>query len=126
MSKNYVSIEKNRERRAKNKKAFYQTIEVYALFKTKSLSVKDLFSNSTTPNPAKPSPTDFICDVENQIKIVMKTKKELTDFMETYIMGMGREGTTRIEQRIGQLFISREIWPIARYFKTIRRKQTKV
>ena len=80
-----------------------------------------------SPNPAKPSASDFKCDVEAQIAKVIKNRKHLIEFYVRYIMGLERLSKedqkvfNRYEQRLGRLFIEHQIWPVRKYMVAIRK-----
>lgn len=77
-----------------------------------------------TANPARPNVIDFSCDVDRVITEVIKGKKVLQSFLNTYMFGeleLNSAERTVYEQRMGRLFIERRISPVARYFTTIRR-----
>lgn len=121
------------QRRAKNKKAFEEVLDYYEISKSKSLvnvmdTAKDNGLNGTI-NPAAPSILDFICDVDQTIKIVIDNKNILQKFFETYIIGndtLDKSEKNSFEQRIGRLFITRGIWPVRKYFFTIRKKNESI
>jgi hypothetical protein len=81
-------------------------------------------------NPANPTIVDFKCDVEEQVKKVIRNKKHLTEFLIRYIIGHERLSKadqhlfSRFEQRIGRLFIKHGLWPLGSYFITERKKRT--
>jgi hypothetical protein len=80
-------------------------------------------------NPANPTIVDFKCDVEEQVKKVIRNKKHLTEFTIRYILGVERLTTeqqhvfSRYEQKIGRLFIKHGIHPLGGYFITERKKR---
>lgn len=77
-----------------------------------------------TANPARPNVIDFTCDVDNVIGSVIKDKKLLHLFHQTYIFGsveLTQKERTVLEQEMGSIFRHRGISPVSRYFTTIRR-----
>lgn len=117
-------------RRAKNKRAFEDVLEAYESMKYRSSisAMDDSKETRTAVNPAKPSNSDFVCDVENTILSIVKTKELLTKIINAYIMGseeLSKSRSNSYEQRIGHLFIIRSIWPINRYFIAVRRTNDK-
>lgn len=127
MNRRYASATKTRERRALNHRAFTETIDAYITLKSRStISAVDVSNESGgAVNLAKPSALDFFCDIDNQIKIVVKDDM-LPQFIERFIFGdelvMTLEQTNYFEQRIGQLFVSRGIWPTQKYFRVMRQR----
>jgi hypothetical protein len=89
-----------------------------------------------TTNPAKPSPIDFICDVEKAVRLGLTQYSRgdedqfptlLKTFIATYITeeatGIFDANERRdIEQIIGRILMDRGIAPVRRYFLTIRKK----
>jgi hypothetical protein len=113
-------------RRAKYQRSFTEVMETYESMKYRSAiqAVDDSKEGRTSTNPAKPSVSDFICDVENAILFVVKTQEMLTKIINTYIMGdeeLTKSKQHQLEQRIGKIFSARGIWPSALYFRSIRR-----
>lgn len=130
-----------RSRFAQNKRAFedvlgdpsatpepvdghYNMLRARSLIKAQKINFDE---GRATANPARPNVIDFICDVENAVKKVLKSDKSLLQrFNNTYIhdVSTGTElnqvERTALEQRIGRLFIIRKISPVARYFTAIR------
>ena len=110
-----------------NHKAFTDVIDAYITLKSRStISAVDSSQEAGgSANLAKPSALDFFCDVDNQINIVVK-ENMLQLFIERFIIGdeskLTLEQVNYFEQRIGQLFVSREIWPIQKYFKVMRQR----
>jgi hypothetical protein len=79
-----------------------------------------------TNNPARPSITDFFCDVERVASIALTDEAAISKFTDTYI----NESTTtaytteerhKLEQFIGRLLIAYGISPVSRYFRTVRK-----
>ena len=95
-------------------------------------------SSGGSPNPAKPTPLDFICDVDMAIKKCTKTSQELHDFYRAWVdydssdpieINMHAESIfgqltcLRFEQGLGALFVKRNIYPVSGergYFHTVR------
>jgi hypothetical protein len=127
LKKRYASATKTRERRALNHKAFTEVVDAYITLKSRStISAVDSSQEAGgSVNLAKPSALDFFCDVDNQINIVVK-EDMLQLFIGRFFIGddlaMTLEQANYFEQRIGQLFVSRGIWPIQQYFKVMRQK----
>jgi hypothetical protein len=128
-----------RERYSLNKKAFTDVLGdpwaypeqvegYYNILKRRSTisATGPLGEASTTLNAAKPSPVDFLCDVENIISRSMD-KELLNLFIETYIISANGTSTltqqerTKLEQRLGRLFLAYGISPVAKYFTAIRK-----
>ena len=114
-------------RRARNYKAFSGVLEAYEMLKYKSdiSAIDNSKDNAGTGNPSQPSPIDFICDVETTILKILGDKKLLENLIRTYIFGeelISKSRKPGYEQRIGALFITRRLWPINKYFTTIRKR----
>jgi hypothetical protein len=127
-----MSTTQNTEaRRQRNFKAFNETLEEYERLKYRSqLSAADAFDNvsGTSPNPARPSASDFICDVEKAIMFVVQDQIILAKVIATYIMGkelLRKSQKYNYEQRIGNIFRVRSIWPRRKYFTTQRKGHEK-
>ena len=110
------------ERRALHVHAFDQVIEVYT-----GLIVNH--GESTTPRGVTkgsrviaPSTCDFICDVELTAARVL-SKKEYIMFSDVYKetrkdeKDIPVEVLDHIKDRVGQLLLSRRIYPTQRYFR---------
>jgi hypothetical protein len=115
------------QRKAKFYKAFEDVMKHYETMKWSSaISIIDTSDGAkSTGNPAQPTKTDFICDVDMQITKVIKNPKLLNDFFETFIMGdellsLGQK--SELEYKIGELFLRNGIWPVAKYFTTMRKR----
>lgn len=81
--------------------------------------------SNATVNPAAPCKADFCCDVEKAIAQVIKDKYLLQKFLNHYIMGvlsLDKEQTKNLEQKVGEKFRKLHIYPIGKYFISIRRK----
>lgn len=133
------SVNSTQERRARNKAAFVAVLGdptgvpeaidgMYNTLKSRSsISAMDTnFDMGTgSRNPAQPSVLDFFIDVENAIATIITDEKDLKIFWEYYRMGDTEKLTgpqrSKLEQRIGRLFIAQKIWPVNRYFTSIRR-----
>jgi hypothetical protein len=128
-----MSTTQNTEaRRQRNFKAFNETLEEYERLKYRSqLSAMDSEfdgPSNETPNPAKPSASDFICDVEKAIMFVVQDQIVLEKCILTYIMGkelLRKSQKYNYEQRIGNIFRVRSIWPRRKYFTTRRKGHEK-
>jgi len=95
--------------------------------------------SSTSPNAARPSSTDFRCDVDLVLEEkvtstrMAKFRKAYVDFdsdisvehevVAEKIMGLKRH---RVEQKIGSAFVERGIYPVKQYFATERREHGKI
>lgn len=115
-------------RRAKYQQAFNEVLEGYENTKYRSeISAMGGIQEGgrTTSNPARPTQSDFVCDVENAILFVVKKTELLKKIIDTYIMGeegvLTKSRQHHFEQRIGKIFEARNIWPINKYFLTIRK-----
>lgn len=88
----------------------------------------DFDEGTVTANSAKPTSIDFYCDVELIILGLIKDHKSLMRFIDTYITAPdGLTDLTQIErdyyeQRLGKIFRSRGLSPIAKYFTAIRKQ----
>lgn len=133
-------MKKNQKRPqfAKRKLAFDETLAAYRNAKDYTgglgaITISD--SGKPAKNLAKPSLTDFRCDVEQVFNKILKNPKLKVDFYTAYvaydsedaidmevhaqgIMGDMRHG---LEQGVGAELIKRGIHPQRVYFKTIRR-----
>lgn len=89
--------------------------------------------NKGSLNPAQPSNTDFVCDVDRVIRLVIREQvNNLAEFstlykrfIETYIYeeeSLDEKERVKFEQRIGKLLRIRSISPLSKYFKTIRKR----
>jgi len=114
-------------RRAKYRQAFEDTMTAYETMRYCSpVSIMDTSKEvSGTINGATPTPLDFFCDVETQINTIIADKLIQTKLWNTYVFGgdntLSKSQKNYYEQRIGKLFILRSIWPIAKYFRTIKK-----
>ena len=77
-------------------------------------------------NWTAPNVQDFKVDVEKQIKLVIKDAKDMCKFVRRYIFGLEELSTeeqhkfARYEQQIGTRFIRARIYPLGKYFVSIR------
>lgn len=118
--------ETTHNRRARNQKAFNEVLEEYESMKyCSSINAIDTSNECrATSNPAKPTRSDFVCDVENAILSVVKKRELLEKIINTYIMGneeLTKSRKHNLEQRIGMIFTARKIWPVYQYFSTKRK-----
>jgi hypothetical protein len=114
-------------RRNKYKKAFNSVINAYIAMHSRSLTKALDFEdfNPGNPNPIQPTVLDFICDVDKTISKVIKDKLTLRRFNYTFYVGepkLDKEQISYFEQKLGQMFIVRHLWPVDKYFKVIRQK----
>jgi hypothetical protein len=114
----------------KNLRAFNETIEAYEQRKFRSiLSAQDAANdNHGTSNPARPSASDYICDVEATVTAVIRDDNMIRKFVAAFIMGQDTLSKSRknyYEQRLGLTFIRKGIWPIGAYFDTVRKGHDK-
>jgi hypothetical protein len=116
----------------RNLKAFNEVLEEYEKLKYKSkLIAQNMAEEHTggTPNLARPSASDFVCDVEKAITSVAKDDAMIRKVVNTFLMGkeeLDKEQQNYYEQSIGWTFIKRSIWPTAMYFRTVRNGHAKV
>jgi hypothetical protein len=110
---------------ARNKRAFDKTFALYrALSITTALSAQDMSATrGATRNPAKPTPLDFRCDIDNVVKLIVP-KKWLIKFYATYTTSVSESeieqgifedkmlGGLRhsFEQRIGDMLCRKKIY----------------
>lgn len=112
----------------------------YAELKSRSsISIMDsIEERSPSPvNQAKPNHVDFFCDVEAAIQDGLETyareylfQPNVNDifntFLNTYVYEAGKEWCfsqkerADVEQIIGQIFRNRGIFPVSKYFTTIK------
>ena len=125
MGRSYKSAAQTHIRRARNRKAFEQVLDEYErrhnVSRIQAFDYTDDTSGST--NPITPSNLDFFCDVELAIEAVLKDDKAIRNFSDEYFLGIPTWNDTQkfhFEQKIGQLFVTRRIWPIKQYFSTVR------
>jgi|ERR1700675_1245963 len=124
---------------AKNKRAFDAVFHHYrnlnSIGSIHALNMEKA-GGGGSPNPAKPTPLDFRCDVDKIIKKVVPMK-HFARFLQVYVFF---EGATEIEQekyadkilggmrhsfeqRMGEQFHQRKIFPVQGrgYFHSVRR-----
>jgi len=89
-------------------------------FRSSISSIENNYGDTKeTVSAAKPSVSDFFCDVENVVNTVIEDKSLLDRFFSTYfydIQELSKEQCRHLEQRIGRIFRARGISPIKRYF----------
>lgn len=135
--------EKKKKDFAKNKKAFDVVMSHYrnlnGLGSIKAVNIAGA-TGKCTPNPARPTPLDFRCDVDRVLRKIV-TARYRYKFNAVYI---DHEALTPIqqerladrviggarhsfEQRLGEQFVQRKIYPVQGrgYFHTIRRARGK-
>jgi hypothetical protein len=123
---------------ARNKKAFDSVFSAYrSLASTTSISAVNMAAPSGgSRNPAKPTPLDFRCDVDECVKLIVPKKWQIK-FYATYTVDVSESpieqgvfeqtmlGGLRhsFEQRLGELFVKRGIWPVQGkgYFYAVRK-----
>lgn len=127
---------------AKNKRAFDAVMSHYrSLLGIGSISAMNMAASAKgSPNPTRPTPLDFRCDVDKAIKKIVAARHRAR-FIAVYIL---TEGETDIEQemladkiiggarhsfeqRLGEQFVQRKIFPVQGrgYFHTIRKAEGK-
>jgi hypothetical protein len=80
---------------------------------------------STSINPAAPCRADFCCDVDNILSSIIKERALLYKFFNHYVLGdnsLTRQEQTYLEQKIGGELRKRQLTPVNRYFRVIRKK----
>lgn len=125
---------------AKNKKAFDAVMTHYrSLNGIGSISAMNMASSSKgSPNPARPTPLDFRCDVDKVIIMIVPEKRR-TKFAAVYVLADADAGIElerladkiiggarhSFEQRLGEQFVQRKLHPVQGrgYFHTIRRAE---
>jgi len=129
------------KRYAKNKSAFDSVMSHYrSLNGIGSIPAINIEKGSSggTANPARPTPLDFLCDVERTLVRVVP-KRYMTKFIVVYILiecltALEQEmladrviGGARhsIEQRVGESFIARKVHPVQGkgYFHCVRKQR---
>lgn len=126
---------KEKRQYAKAKKAFDSVMSAYRNLMVITVSAVNVNGGSKgSTNPAKPTPTDFRCDVERAVKLRLKGATE-AQFLKAYIEFDSEDsieqevhaqkviGSKRhsIEQRLGAEFLRRKLYPIQNgYFRSIR------
>jgi len=117
----------------RNLLAFNDVLEQYEKLKYKSKLIaqnteEQRYGGGGTPNPARPSASDFVCDVENTISAIIHDDAMIRKFAGTFLLGkeeLDKEQKNYYEQRIGLAFIQNHIWPTAKYFISIRNGHAK-
>lgn len=112
-----------------NKKAFDAVMNAYLSMRTRrTVGAVDYSSGvGGSANEAKPTPSDFCCDVESAIQAGVKTDKMFGLFIVHYIYGYDKLSLKQqsfVEQLVGQKFRRRAIWPLTGrngYFTSIRK-----
>lgn len=80
-------------------------------------------------NPTAPTMIDFKVDVEKRIRQVIQNPNHMTAFIIRYIFGIEKLTKeeqhlfARYEQQIGMRFIRAGIYPLNKYFVSIREKR---
>lgn len=125
---------------AKNKKAFDAVMAHYrSLSGIGSISAMNMAAATKgSPNPARPTPLDFRCDVDKAIKKIVPLKWrqmfravyiriEAETSIEQEMLADRMIGGARhsFEQRLGEQFNQKKIFPVQGrgYFHTIRRAE---
>jgi hypothetical protein len=128
---------------AERKKAFDTVLETYRNAKDTGIGAVAISGGGkAVSNPARPSFIDFRCDVDRVInKCIPVAHTEIrirfraayidfdcTDYIEmevhadrTMKMGLGRHN---LEEGIGAEFKKRDIYPIKKYFHTVRKSRS--
>ena len=127
---------------AGNKRAFDSVFAHYrALATSQSISAVNMAAASGgSRNPAKPTPLDFRCDVDKAIDIVVPKNRRVR-FRLTYIVPWAETDLEQeifadkmlggirhsFEQRLGELFTKRGLYPVQKkgYFYSVRGKKSK-
>lgn len=131
-------MDRNKEQQRLNKEAFVEVLgnpyDVeepqgwYNVLKQRSrvTAVSNSVEGKPTINPARPTPSDFFCDVELLVEKSLPTSKQLTRFINSYILGcelMSAAECFAIEQKLGKRLRRQHISPVVSYFKSIRTKR---
>ncbi len=130
------------ERWSRNKRAFNEVIgDPYALHEPIEGHYSMLKGRSTimiaggetkSPSPvnqARPNVIDFIIDVDACVEDGMSTMDDvaLRIFIDTYItedpdaVKFDQNQRNKVEQLIGNILVERKIYPVTKYFTTIRK-----
>jgi hypothetical protein len=115
----------------RNLKAFNEVLEEYEKLKYNSRLISQNMEDERSggiSNPAQPSASDFVCDVENTITAIVHDYDMLVRIVNTFLKGkeeLDKEQKNYYEQRIGLAFIKHDIWPTAKYFLSIRKGHEK-
>ena len=112
-----------------NSKAFAAVIDTYLTMRTRRSVGAMNYGDGVggTSNDAKPTSSDFCCDVENAIKAAVKSEEMYKKFLIHYVYGydileLKQQGF--VEQLVGQKLRRRDIWPLVGkngYFTSIRK-----
>lgn len=114
----------------RNLLAFNEVLEEYEKLKSDSklISQKMEHVSGGSSNPARPSASDFVCDVEKTITDIVKDDAMIRKVVNTFLWGkeeLDKEQQNYYEQQIGWAFRKRNIWPTANYFRTVRNGHAK-
>src|ERR1019366_6519235 len=132
---------KKRPQHAKRKKAFDAVMEAYRAARGVQVGVSAVTigaGGKGTPNPTKPTPVDFRCDVEKVFHKILKTALDQQNFYESYLDFDSEDYIERgmhaqkiygvkmhnLEEGVGAEFLKRGIYPMRgkdSYFLTIRK-----
>jgi hypothetical protein len=116
----------------RNLLAFNEVLEEYEKLKYDSKLIAQNMAtehNGGSPNPARPSASDFVCDVEKTITAIVKDDAMIRKVVNTFLWGkeeLDKGQQSYYEQQIGWAFRKRNIWPTASYFRTVRNGHAKV
>jgi hypothetical protein len=142
---NQRRAQKRREQESRYKQAFDEVIgDPYALGEPlegnyitlkcrSSVPAIDYDKEGTaTPNAAKPSILDFAMDVEKAVRQgLYQLGYPTSAFWKTYIDGyhddklLTQGERTKLESKIGKIFLDNHISPVREYFRTIRQGSVK-
>jgi hypothetical protein len=122
-----------------NKSSFDSVMATYREMKDRGVGAAGLGDGSaTSPNPAKPSPTEFRCDVDmvlndlvashqrfrfNLVYVVLDVDQLDREILADKLIGKRRHS---IEQRVGAEFLNRKIASPSTYFHSIRQPRGRV
>lgn len=112
-----------------NKQAFDAVINTYLnMNNRRTIGAVDYSTGmGSTSNEAKPTPSDFCCDVENAVQAALKSNHMFALFIVHYIHGYDKLTLKQqgfVEQLVGQKFRRRAIWPLTGkngYFTSVRK-----
>lgn len=120
----------------KNKRAFDSVMAHYRDCSTSTLGASKIpgSSGKSSPNPVKPSIVDFRADVMKAVVARLPKDISLVKFTEAYIDFDSEDDIEReqyaqkvlhdrrhsAEQRCGDEFVLRDIYPVNRYFTSVR------
>ena len=80
-------------------------------------------------NPTTPTMLDFKCDVDAQVSKIIHNPSHMVKFIHRYVFGeecLTRDEQhvfARYEQQLGRLFCRFHIWPVSKYFISVREKR---